>query len=100
MTNIKTQLEEVRNSGLSALFEIEVINKDGEQDYILCDIKADDDNIYCERIAVTKEEEESKFIATSKIEIDDVYSLDEHLTELYSEVISDIIDGDMFALPE
>lgn len=85
---------------LDKIFEIEVIDKrTNEKDYIICDIEIQGTKLVAQRIGVTLKEEKSKFIATTKIVIDPDFSVDENLQELYSAIISDIIDSEFFELP-
>ena len=96
MYNIKIELE---NCGLLPLFEIEVLNKETRQtDYIICNIYANDKVIYCQRVGLTEEEEESKLIATSSIDIDSDWDLDYHLETLHEIVINEIIDSEFYRL--
>lgn len=93
--------EELDNSGKIPIFEIEVINKETkEKDYIIIDIIIDSGKVTGQRPAFNTEEMNSKYIAKTEIEIDEVFSLDEHLQELYNAIIQDIIDSEFYDLPE
>jgi hypothetical protein len=91
---------ELLNCGKMPLFEIAVVNKSGEQEYILCDIFFRGNSIVAQRDQVSKKEARSKFIASTKLVVDSYYGLDHHLQELHSEILNDICDGDLFTLGE
>ena len=81
------------------IFEIEVINNNNEQDWIVCDISIQDNFMVAQRDSVSVKENESNLIATTKVKLNDCFSIDEHIQELHSKVIEDIINGDLFELP-
>ena len=96
--NIEKLKSELENSNLLPMFEIEVMDKHKEIEFVTCDIKIENNMLVCQRDAVNTKEEDSKFIAKSEVEIDEDFTLDENLQELYDEVINDIIEGDLFDL--
>jgi len=99
MNKYTQQLQDELNScGKEAVFEIEVIDKEGEQDFVSCDIFCEGNSIVAERVAVNQKEDDSQFIACDKLVIDDAFNLDEHLQELYSLVIDSINEGDLFSV--
>jgi hypothetical protein len=101
MNNYTQQLvNELNNSGKIPMFEISVINADGDQDWVTCDIFIEGDSIVAEHDALTSIEQRSQYIPRTKITIDDCFSLDEHLQRLYSSIIASILNGDVFQLAE
>jgi len=96
--SFKRELEQIRESGKLTIFEIEVIDKNNEQDWIVCDIEEKDNKLVAFRVGLTKKEENSKFVAKSEIDIDPDFSLDEHLQGLYDQVIEDICNSELFDL--
>lgn len=88
---------ELNNSRLLPIFEIPVIDKDGNDDFIVCEISVKDNQLIAQRDAVSTAEQKSKYIAKSAIAIDsDCFTLDEHLQDLHTEVCNDILFGDLF----
>ena len=86
---------------LIKMFEVEVINKKtNEKDYILFDVSLDDCFFSATHEALTTEEKESNKIAFVAIEVDDCFSLDQNLQELYSACIDKIMESDFFKLSE
>jgi len=81
------------------LFEIEVLNTKGETEYVTCDIFFKGNSILANRDAVSTKEQRSKYIATSRIVCDSAYTLDQHLQFLHDEILNDIINGDLYELP-
>ena len=91
--------EQLNNSLFVPIFEIEVIDKAGNADYIICEISVRGGQLIAQREAVSKKEENHPYIAKSAIDIDsDCFSLDEHLQDLYVEVSNDILFGDLYDL--
>jgi NRPS condensation-like uncharacterized protein len=100
MDKTKQFQEELNNSGLISIFEIEVINKQtNKTDYIIIDITIENGKIKGQRPVFYSDEQNSKYIAKTEIEIDEVFSLDEHLQELYNAIIQDIINSEFYDLP-
>ena len=98
---IKQMQAELANCGKLPLFEIPVINnRNGCDDYVLCDISFQGNSLVAQRTALNKKEANSKKIATTKIVVDSDFSLDENLQELYSACITDIIDSEFYELTE
>ena len=94
MNTFQEQLNELT---LVPVFEIEVIDKAGNTDYISCEVSVRGDQLIAQRDAVSKKEENSAYIAKSAIDIDeDCFSLDEHLQDLSVEVYNDILFGDLY----
>tara|TARA_R110001632_G_scaffold59051_1_gene143633 strand:+ start:419 stop:715 length:297 start_codon:yes stop_codon:yes gene_type:complete len=91
--------EQLNSSPFVPIFEIEVIDKAGQPDYIICEVSVRGEQLIAQREAVSKKEENSAYIAKSAIDIDsDCFSLDEHLQDLYSEISNDILFGDLYDL--
>ena len=94
---IQEMQKELNESRLMPVFEIEVIdNKTGEQGYLLCDIFFRGNKLVAQRTALNKREQESKKIAETSILCDDCFSLDEHLQELYSAIIEELMQNEEF----
>jgi len=94
--NIKDQFDNVSKM---KMFEIEVLNNDNEKEYIICKIKLLNNKLIAERNPVSTEEEYSDNIATTEIEIDEFFTLDENLNMLYDKIIEDINNGDLYEIP-
>tara|TARA_R110002153_G_scaffold13469_1_gene50076 strand:+ start:73 stop:369 length:297 start_codon:yes stop_codon:yes gene_type:complete len=96
---MNTFQQQLNESPLMPIFEIEVIDKAGNADYITCEVSVRGDQLIAQREAVSKKEESSAYIANSSIDIDsDCFSLDEHLQDLSVEVYNDILFGDLYDL--
>ena len=81
------------------VFEIEVIDKrSNEPDYILFDIAIEKNTLFAQHISLTAREERSKKIAFKKVVLDDCFSLDENLQELFEVCNEAIINGDFYEL--
>jgi hypothetical protein len=99
MNNYTKQLQdELKNCGKETIFEVEVIDRDGEQDFITCEVYFKGNSIVAERDAVNQKEWDSRYIATDKLVVDNAFGLDEHLQELYSLVLDSINEGGFFQL--
>ena len=82
------------------LFEIVVIDNNGKTDYISCDIFFQGNSLTAQRDAVSTKEQSSKFIASTRLVVDNCFSLDEHLQELHDMVLNDISNGNLYQLGE
>ena len=83
------------------IFEIKVIDKAGNADYINCEVSVRGEQLIAQRDAVSKKEENDPHIAKSVIDIDaDCFSLNEHLVDLSIEVYNDILSGDLYDLAQ
>ena len=102
MHNYTKQLaNELNTCGKMPLFEISVVNDDGEHDWITCDISIAGDSLIAIRDNVSNYERDSRFhIGVNKKPIDTCLSLDEHLQALYEEVLDSINNGDLWTLAE
>tara|TARA_R110000822_G_scaffold20799_1_gene66376 strand:+ start:328 stop:624 length:297 start_codon:yes stop_codon:yes gene_type:complete len=91
--------QQLNDSPLISVFEVEVTDQDGQADYIICDISVRGNQLIAQREAVSKKEENHPYIAKSAIDIDaEVFSLDDHLQDLYDEIWHDIECGDLYDL--
>ncbi len=90
---------ELSEATILPLFEIEVLSTEGETEYVTCDIFFKGNSIIAQRGAVSTKEQRSKYIATSRIVCDCYWTLDQHLQFLHDEILNDIIDGDLYELP-
>lgn len=101
MNNYTKQLaNELSNSDKMPLFEISVVNADGEHDWITCDIFIEGNSIIAQRDAVSTEEQRSRYIASDRLVVDSCLSLDAHLQALHEAVLDSINNGDLWTLAE
>ena len=91
---LKSELE---TCGCMPLFEIEVKDNKGNKEWIVCDIFFRGNSIVAQRDPVSTLEQNSKFIASSRVVVDKDLILDEHLQELHSEILNDIYVGDLYS---
>ena len=98
MKTIKEQWDEVEKI---KVFEFPVINKiTGNDDWIIFDIDCTLKTFIATHIPLTQKETKSKLIAYCESSIDEDFSLDENLYELYDECTNAIIASDYFELKE
>jgi hypothetical protein len=98
MKTIQEQFEEIT---LMRLFEIQVIDKrTNEIEYIIFEIEINGNLLKATHEGLTQEQRESNKIAFVSVEIDECFSLDEHLENLYSECINAIMNSEFFELTE
>jgi hypothetical protein len=96
INNIVQQFE---NLDRIKIFEIEVMDeRTKEIEYIIFDISIEGNKFIAKHEPTTYAEEESNKIAYTEIEIDESFTLDEHLQNLYSECVDKIIKSDFFTL--
>lgn len=101
MNNYTKQLQtELNYSQCMPIFEIPVIDKNGETDYISCDVFFEGNSLVARRDGVTTKEQNSKFIASTRLVVDNCFSLDDHLQTLHEMVIDDISNGNLYTLGE
>jgi len=95
------KLKKVLTDGkLIPIFEIEVIDKRTNQtDYIIFDISVNGDKLTAQHIGLSQKEEESNKIDFCEVTIDEDFSADCNLQELYEECINSIIESEFFTLP-
>jgi hypothetical protein len=106
MNNYTKKLEtELLESDLMQ-FEIKVININmasndyATTDHILCDVYFQGNSIIAERDPVSEKEKRSKYIASTRLVVDNCYGLDSHLQSLYEMILDDIMSGDMYELTD
>jgi hypothetical protein len=81
------------------MFELKVFDlRARQEDYILFNIGIFGETFRAERIALNKQEEQSKFVAFDYIEIDKDFSVTENLEHLYMECVNSIIDSNFYDL--
>jgi hypothetical protein len=101
MKTIQTLKTEFEAITLMRLFEVEVIDqRTKETDYIIFDIAIKGDTLQAQHEALNKEEEESPKIAFKSVDLDDCFSLVEHLQNLYSECVEAICNGEFYELAD
>lgn len=97
MKSIQTKFEAINNL---KIFEIDVFNKRTQQlDYIIFEIFATEFELIAQHEGLTQQECESEKIAYKAVNIDEDFTIDENLQELYDECIQAIIDSEYFELP-
>ena len=98
---MKKLLKEWNDLTLLRIFEIQVVNVETrEDDYIIFDIKLDPNHkvLYAEHIGLSTEQEQSEYVATTSVDIDEDFSLTHHLNELYDACVCGIVGGDLWEL--
>lgn len=81
------------------MFEIEVIDKrNNELDYIIFDISIDKDKFIAQHVALNELHEQINEIPFCSIDIDEDFSLDENLNELYEECINALLRSTFYEL--
>jgi hypothetical protein len=97
--NIQQQFEKLQSRSIVPMFEIPVIDKKtGEKDYVIFDISVNENEIIAQHVALNSEEESSPKIAYKAVDIDEDFSLDHHLQEIYSECINALISSEFYEL--
>ena len=97
MQTVESIKKEFQKCDKLKMFEIEVIEKEtNSTDFILFEISIEQNNFIAHHIPLTKEQQNSNKIAFVSIEIDDVFSLDEHLQSLYESCFEAIIGSDFY----
>jgi len=94
-------IEEFKLIEKMKLFEIEVFNKSEEEnEFITFDISIDEENntLVAQHVAMSEEEENSDKIAFKSVDLDDCFSIDEHLQELHSTCIEGIMNSEFYDL--
>ena len=98
MKTIKQQFNEITKM---KFFEIEVINnRTNEIDYIIFDIDVIGNQFVVKHVALTKEQEQSNIIPRIVMDIDEDFSLDTNLQELFVICNQSIIDSDFYRFNE
>jgi hypothetical protein len=81
------------------IFEISVKDKRTKKDtYIIFEIEIYENKFWAKHEGTTHEEEKSDKIAFVSVDIDPLFSLDEHLQELHEECNNKILNSDFFTL--
>lgn len=93
-------IEEFKLIDKQKLFEIEVFNiLENENEFLTFNISINIDNtLIAQHVAMNKEEENSDKIAFKSVDLDDCFSLDELLQELYNTCLETIIDSEFYEL--
>ncbi len=90
--------QELLEAKLIPLFEIPVLTSEGDSEWLTCDISIKGNSIIAQREAVSSKELKSKFIASSRLVIDECFGLDSHLQALHEIITDDINNGDLFTV--
>ena len=96
-------IKEFQDIKLMKLFEIEVIDvRSREKEHILFNISIDEasNTLQAQHVGLTIEEEQSRLLAFKSIDLDDCFSLDEHLQQLYEVCTEAILNSDFYTLPK
>ena len=80
-------------------FEI-AVTREGEGDWIACEVFFKGNSLVAQREGVSTKEENSKYIASNRIVVDSCLTLDEHLQDLHEAVRDSIRDGDLYTLAD
>jgi len=96
MQNLKNQFNQIQNL---RIFEVEVINKNtNENDFIIFDIQLIKNSLIAQHESLTIKQSKSKKIAFVKLALNNSFSLDENLQNLYEDCINSILESDYFTL--
>jgi hypothetical protein len=96
---MKTLQQQFNEITLIKIFEIEVINKrTNETDYIIFNIGIEENSLIAQHESLNKAQSESNKIAFVSIDLDEDFSLDNNLNELYDECINAILQSEYFEL--
>jgi hypothetical protein len=101
MSYAKQLRKELLASNKILIFEVEVFSKiQDENDWISFDIEVDlkTNQLRAYHVPFTKEEEESNKIAFEFVDIDECFSLDEHLQDLYTGCMEAIMSSEFYEL--
>lgn len=93
---MKNLIKEWNEITLIKIFEQEVRNiSTGEIDYIIFDLILDQKNkrFKAEHVALSKEQDENKYVSFVSVDIDTDFSIDHHLQELYDKCVNAIGEG-------
>ena len=98
---MKTLIEQFNEIQKIKIFEIEVKNIISEEnEFLTFEIYIDDKNLYCHSLPMTEAEEKSDKIKIISIELDENFDIDEHLQELYSNCIEEILNSDFYDITD
>ena len=100
MNNLEKLKEDFNDLNKLKIFEIEVIDKiNNEQEYIIFNIELKGNKLVATHEALTIKESKSKKIAYKCIKLDDCFSLDSNLEDLFNECNEAIMNSDFYELP-
>lgn len=97
MEKIKQEFQEMIESGIMPMFEIEV-TRNGEQDWIIFNISIWENTLRAEHEPLTEAEEKSDKIAFKSVDIDPNFSLQWHLEGLMEECQNAILESEFVEL--
>lgn len=97
MEKIKQEFQEMIESGIMPMFEIEV-NRNGKQDWILFHIRIWKGTLRAEHEPLTEAEEKSDKIAFKSVDIDPNFSLQWNLEGLMEECQNAILESEFVEL--
>jgi hypothetical protein len=96
MKTLQQQFEEITKI---KIFEIEVIKKGTkETDYIIFDIDMLENKLIATHESLTIEQKNSNKIAFVSVDLDECFSIDEHLEKLHNYCLNAILDSDFYEL--
>jgi len=97
--NVKNLISEFNNIDKLRMFEIEVLNNETQEtDYIIFDIQIVKNTLVAQHESLTKKQEKSKKIAYVSLVLDNCFTLDENLSNLYDECCLAILNSEFFTL--
>lgn len=97
MEKIKKEFQEMIESGIIPMFEIEV-TRNGEKDWILFHIEIWENTLRAKHKALTEAEEKSDKIAFKSVDIDPDFDLQWHLEGLMEECQNALMESDFVAV--
>ena len=92
----KQLADELSSCGKIPSFLIRVVNDNGDQSWISCDIFFRGNSIIVHRDPVSRREQRSSCIASNRLSVDNCLSLDEHIQELYYAVLDSVVKGELY----
>jgi hypothetical protein len=96
MKNLKEQFNSIEKM---KYFEVSVIdNRTNESEYILFDISLQKNTLIAQHESLTNKQSKSKKIAFVKLALDNCFSIDENLQNLFDDCQSAILESDYFTL--
>ena len=96
MENIQAQFNAIDKI---RIFEVPVMdNRYCRTDYIIFDIELENNFLIATHTSLTKQQEESNKVAFVQTEIDEDFSLDMNLQNLYCECINAILSSEFYTL--
>jgi hypothetical protein len=96
--HVKELRQELIDCGKVAIFEFQVTDTAGKEDFVSCDISFVRNSIRAFRDAVSTKEEASSKIALTSMAVEPGSTLDENLQDLHERISSEILEGNLYSL--